>query len=42
MEPFEVSEQHRDLLALTFQGALGSQDLLGEVLGRVGLGGAEA
>ena len=31
----EVGEQHRDLLALALQGALGGEDLLGEVLGRV-------
>jgi hypothetical protein len=35
----EVGEQHSDLLALTFQRALGGEDLLGEVLRRVGLGG---
>jgi hypothetical protein len=37
----EVGEQHRDLLALAFQGTLGGEDLLGEVLGSVGLRGAE-
>jgi hypothetical protein len=33
----EVSEQHRDLLPLTFQGTFGRDDLLGEVLGGVSL-----
>jgi hypothetical protein len=28
---FEVSKQHRDLLTLAFEGATGSEDLLGEV-----------
>ena len=32
----EVGKQHRDLLALAFQGAFGGQDLLGEIGGRVG------
>jgi hypothetical protein len=34
----QVGEEHRDLLALAFQRALGREDLLGEVLGGVGLG----
>ena len=34
----EVGEEHRDLLALALQGGLRGQDLLGEVLGGVGLG----
>jgi hypothetical protein len=38
----EVGEQHGDLLALAFEGGFGGQDLLSEVLGRIGLGGAEA
>jgi hypothetical protein len=29
----EVGEEHRDLLALAFEGGLGGEDLLGEVLG---------
>jgi hypothetical protein len=29
----EVAEQNRDLLALAFEGGLGSEDLLREVLG---------
>jgi hypothetical protein len=33
----QIREQHRDLLALAFEGGLGSEDLLGEVLGRVGI-----
>ena len=33
----EVGEQHGDLLALAFEGGLGGEDLLGEVLGGVGL-----
>ena len=37
----EVGEQHRDLLALALDGALGGEDLLGEVLGDVGLGRRE-
>jgi hypothetical protein len=32
---FEVSKQHRNLFALTLKDALGSQNLLGEVLGRI-------
>ncbi len=38
----EVGEEDCDLLTLAFQGGLGDQDLLGEVLGRVGLGRGEA
>ena len=30
---FEVGEQHRDLLALAFEGALGGEDFLGQVGG---------
>ncbi len=33
----EVGEEHGDLLALALQGGLGGEDLLGEVLGGVGL-----
>jgi hypothetical protein len=33
----QIGEEDRDLLALAFQGRLGRQDLLGEVLGGVGL-----
>jgi hypothetical protein len=33
---FEVREQHRDLLALAFQGAFGEQDLLDEICGHGG------
>jgi hypothetical protein len=39
--PLQVREQHRDLLALAFQRALGGEDLLGEVRGGVGLGRSE-
>jgi len=35
----EVSEEDRNLLALTLEGSLGREDLLGEVLGGVGLRG---
>jgi hypothetical protein len=35
----QVGEKHRDLLTLTFQRGLGVEDLLGEVLRDVGLGG---
>ena len=35
----EVGEEDRDLLALAFQRGLGGEDLLGEVLGGVGLSG---
>ena len=38
----EVGEEHRDLLALALEGGLGGEDLLGEVLGGVGLGRGEA
>src|SRR5262245_5494856 len=37
----EVGEKHRDLLALALEGSLGGEDLLGEVLGGVAVGGAE-
>src|SRR5215510_509373 len=36
-----VSEQHRHLLALSFESALGSQNLFGEMLWSVGLRGNE-
>ncbi len=35
--PFEVGEQHRDLLALADHGGAGGQDLLGQMRRRVGL-----
>ena len=35
---FEVGKQHRDLLALAFQGAAGGQNFLGKVLWGVGQG----
>ena len=38
----EVGEEDRDLLALAFEGGLGGEDLLGEVLGGVRLGAGEA
>jgi hypothetical protein len=38
----EVGEEDRDLLALAFQGGLGGEDPLGEVLGGVGLRGGRA
>ena len=38
----EVGEQHRDLLALAFEGGLRGEDLLGEVLRGVVSGGPEA
>jgi len=38
----EVGEQHGDLLALAFEGALQGEDLLGEVLWSVALRGREA
>ena len=38
----EVGEEHGDLLALALEGALRGEDLLGEVLGGVGLGRSEA
>jgi hypothetical protein len=37
----EVGEQDSDLLALTFEGGLGREDFLGEVLRSVGLRGGE-
>ena len=36
--PLEVGEEHRDLLALAFQGGAGGEDLLGEVWRGVGQG----
>ena len=36
--PLEVSEEHRDLLALAFQGSAGGEDLLSEMWRRVGQG----
>jgi hypothetical protein len=38
----QVGEEHGDLLALPFEGRLRGEDLLGEVLGSVGLGRGEA
>jgi hypothetical protein len=38
---FEVSKQHCDLFALAFEGRLGGENLLGEVHGRIVLGGGE-
>ena len=38
----QVGEQHGDLLALAFQGGLGGEDLLGQMLRGVGLGGGQA
>ena len=38
----QVGEEHRDLLALALESGLGSEDLLGEMLRRVGLGRREA
>ena len=38
----EVGEEHGDLLALAFERGLGGEDLLGEMLGGVGLGCDEA
>ena len=38
----DVSKQHGDLLALTFEAFLGGKYSLGQMLGRVGLGRAEA
>jgi hypothetical protein len=35
--PLQVGEQHRDLFALALEGALGGEDLLGEMLRGVGL-----
>jgi hypothetical protein len=37
----EVREQHRDVLALSFEGTLGGQDLLGQVLRSVCIGRGE-
>jgi hypothetical protein len=34
---FEIGKQHRDLLALAFQGGFRDEDFLGEVRGRVGM-----
>jgi hypothetical protein len=36
-----ISEKNCDLLALAFESGFGSQDLFGEMLGRVGLGRRE-
>ena len=36
---FEVGKEHRDLLALAFQGGAGGQDLLGEMGWRIGRAG---
>src|SRR5262245_50548753 len=33
----EVGEEHRDLFALALEGRLGGEDLLGEVLGSIGV-----
>src|SRR5262245_28095247 len=38
----QVGEENGDLLALAFQGGLGGEDLLGQMLGRVGLGRRKA
>src|SRR5262249_10297782 len=38
----DIAEQHRDLLALPFQGAAGGEDPLGEVLRGISLGGGHA
>jgi len=37
---FEVGKEHGDLLALAFEGRLGGEDPLGEMLGGVGLRGS--
>jgi hypothetical protein len=37
----EVGEEDRDLLALTLEGGLGREDLLGEVLGGIGVWGGK-
>jgi len=37
----EIGEKHGDLLPLTFEGRLGGEDFLGEVLGGVALRGGE-
>jgi len=39
--PLEIGEQHCDLFALALERAPGGEDLLGEVLGGVGLGRRE-
>src|SRR5262249_47823797 len=38
----EIGEQHGHLFALAFEGALGGEDLLREMLGRVGFRGGES
>jgi len=38
----DVAEEHRHMLALAFEGALGREDLLGKMLGSVGLRRAES
>jgi hypothetical protein len=38
----EVGEEDRDLLPFALKRSLGGEDLLGQVLGRVGLGGGES
>ena len=38
----EVGEEHRDLFPLAFEGGLGAEDLLGQVLRGVGLRGVES
>jgi hypothetical protein len=38
----EVGEEHGDLFPLAFEGGLRGEDLLGEVLRGVGLGGVES
>jgi hypothetical protein len=38
----EVGEEHRHLLALALESGLGGEDLLGEVLGGVGVWGGKA
>ena len=40
--PLQIGEEDRDLLALALQRALGGEDLLGQVLRRVCLGGVES
>ena len=40
-ESRDVHEEHGDELALAFEGALGGEDLLGKVLGRVAPGSAK-
>jgi hypothetical protein len=41
-EPGDVDEQHRDLLTFALKRGPGGEDLLGQVLRRVGLGRGEA